>query len=187
MDFQWSNTLKLSNSYWNTQRTTNAQITQIIKFRSTQYMGNYRKNLFCPQKFSNPNCTLCQSNDKDTWPHMLSLWNHKFLKGLRIARHNATTQKITNLLKSNTRTLNTIHLRCRQQRRTPPRQYNPILALARTCLRTKCICLARLCPNIMYIQGTTQEQTNSLIPTPSLTIQIIEFTFINDIFTDQAI
>lgn len=104
MDLQWSNTPKLSNSYWKTQWTINTQIKQIIKFRSTQYMGNYRKNLFCPQKFPNPDCTLCQSNDKDTWPHVPSLWNHKFLKGLRIARHNATNQQITNLLKSNTHT-----------------------------------------------------------------------------------
>lgn len=104
MDLQWSNTPKLSNSYWKTQQTTNTQTTQIIKLRSAHYMGNYRKILFCPQKFPNPKYTLRQSNDQDTWPHLLSLCNLKFLKGLRITRHNAATQQITILLKCNTQT-----------------------------------------------------------------------------------
>ena len=38
---------KLSNLFWKTQQTTNAQITQIFKFRSIEYM----KNLFWPQSF----------------------------------------------------------------------------------------------------------------------------------------
>ena len=89
---------KLSISSRKTHQTTGTQITQILKFRSTQYMGNHRKNLLWPQMFTNPNYTLCQNNDKDTWPHLLSLCNHKFLKGLKIARHNATTNKSSTYL-----------------------------------------------------------------------------------------
>ena len=36
-------------------------------------MGKHEKNLFWPQLFPNPNYILCHSNDKDTWPHLLSL------------------------------------------------------------------------------------------------------------------
>ena len=49
---------------------------------------------------TNPNCTLCQINGADTWPHLLSLCNNKFLKGLRIIRHNVIAHQLTNLIKS---------------------------------------------------------------------------------------
>ena len=39
----------------------------------------------------------------------------------------------------------------------------------------------------MYIQGATQEKTNMFLQTPNLEVQIIEFTFTIDRFTDQAI
>ena len=48
-------------------------------------MGNHRnKNIFWPFKFQNPNCTPCHKNDRDTWPHLLSMCEHPYLKGLRI-------------------------------------------------------------------------------------------------------
>lgn len=50
--------------------------------RGTQYMCKHRKNLSWPQKFTNPNCTLCQNKDKDTWQHLLSLCNHNCRLGL---------------------------------------------------------------------------------------------------------
>ena len=63
-------------------------------------MKNHRKNIFKPHKFTNPKCTLYQNDDKDTWPHLLSLCNHKFFKALKIARHNIATHQLINLLKS---------------------------------------------------------------------------------------
>jgi hypothetical protein len=65
-----------------------AQITQTLKSRYAQYMGNHIKNIFWPLKFQNPNCTLCHKYDRDTWPHLLSISEHPYLKGLRIARYN---------------------------------------------------------------------------------------------------
>lgn len=64
---------KSFNSFWKAQQTTNAQITQILKFKSTHYMGDHMKNLFWPRKFLNPKCTLCHSIDKDTWPYLLQV------------------------------------------------------------------------------------------------------------------
>lgn len=96
--------LKTSHLFLKTQQTANAQITQMLKSKSAQYMGKCMKDLLWPQKFSNPNCTLCQSNNKGTWPHLLLLCSHKFLKGQRITIHNAATQRINSLLKSCTNT-----------------------------------------------------------------------------------
>ncbi len=62
---------KLSNHFWKNENTLDTQITQILKFRFAQYMGNHRKNIFWPLNYPNPNCTLCRSNDRDTWPHLL--------------------------------------------------------------------------------------------------------------------
>lgn len=56
--------------------------------------------LFWPQIYTNPKRTLCQRIDIDTWPHLLSICKSKFLKGLQIAQHNATTHQLANLLKS---------------------------------------------------------------------------------------
>ena len=76
---------KLSNHFWKNNKITYAQITQTLKFQYAQYMGNHKKHIFWPLKFQNPNCTLCHKNDRDTWPHLLSMCEHPYLKGLRIA------------------------------------------------------------------------------------------------------
>jgi hypothetical protein len=46
-----------------------------------------------------------------------------------------------------------------------------------SCLTIKCTFLSRLRPNIIYIQGAPCKQLGPHIPTPHLTIQIIEFTY----------
>jgi hypothetical protein len=90
---------KLLNHLWKSTHTTNAQITKILKFRLHNMWETLRRTCFGP-KFITPNCTLCYSNDKNTWPHLLSLCENKVLKGFQIARHNAVVYQITNLLKS---------------------------------------------------------------------------------------
>jgi hypothetical protein len=47
------------------------------------------------------------------------------------------------------------------------------------CSTTRCECLAKLQPHIVFIHGATYEQNDPLIPTLDLTMQIIEFTFIH--------
>ena len=95
---------KLSDHFWKNVSVPDSQITQTLKFRFAQYMGNHRKNIFWPLNYPNPNCTLCHNNNRDTWPHLLSTCGHPYLKGLRIARHNKATHLITQTLQANKNT-----------------------------------------------------------------------------------
>jgi hypothetical protein len=95
---------KLSNHFWKNDKVPDTQITQTLKFRYAQYMGNHRKNIFWPLKYQNPNCTLCRTNDRDTWPHLLYTCEHPYLKGLRIARHNKAAHLIAQTLQANKNT-----------------------------------------------------------------------------------
>ena len=95
---------KLSNHFWKNDKTPNTQITQTLKLRYAQYMGNHRKNMFWPLKYQNSNCTLCRTNERDTWPHLLSTCVHPYLKGLRIARHNKATHLISRTLQAHKNT-----------------------------------------------------------------------------------
>ena len=54
---------------------SDAQITQTLKFRYAQYIGNHRKNIFWPLKFQNPNCTLCHKNGREHMaPLTINVW-----------------------------------------------------------------------------------------------------------------
>jgi ribonuclease HI len=46
---------KISNNFWTNPTITDAQITQLLKFRYGQYMGNARKHLFWNELFPNIN------------------------------------------------------------------------------------------------------------------------------------
>jgi hypothetical protein len=95
---------KLSNHFWKNENITYAQITQALKFRYAQYMGNHLKNILWPLTHKNPNCTQCHKNDRDTWPHLLSTCEHPCLKGLIIARHTNVVHLITQTLQPNKNT-----------------------------------------------------------------------------------
>jgi hypothetical protein len=62
---------KISNNFWIDPSITYAQITQLLKFRYGQYMGNARKHLFWNELFPNINCSLCRKIQPDTWLHLL--------------------------------------------------------------------------------------------------------------------
>ncbi len=131
---------KLSNHFWKNKKVTDAQITQTLKFRYAQYMGNHKKNIFWPLKFQNPNCTLCHRQDRDTWPHLLSMCEHPYLKGLRIARHNQAVHLITQTLRANKHThfytlTNAGNLHNKNQEQTIPEWLIPC-----TCSQTQCHC-----------------------------------------------
>ena len=53
---------------------------------------------------TNPNCTLCRTNNRDTWPHLLSTCEHPYLKELPIAIHKTTVHLITKTLQTNKNT-----------------------------------------------------------------------------------
>lgn len=52
---------------------------------------------------------------------------------------------------------------------------------------TKCQCLAKLCPYILYIKGATCEHSGPLISTHDLSIPMVNFTFAHNIYICQAI
>jgi ribonuclease HI len=71
---KWNNNKinhKLSNKSWTNPNVTEKQISQVLKFRYAQYMGNHRKTIIFKNTFSNPRCTLCHTGAIDTWPHLL--------------------------------------------------------------------------------------------------------------------
>ena len=75
-----------------------AQIAQIVKLRYAQYMGNHLKNIFQPNLYPNPNCTLCPNNTIDTWPHLLSTSSNPHIKWLHIAHDNKAIHQIIHML-----------------------------------------------------------------------------------------
>ena len=164
----------------------NTQITQFLKFRITCYMGNYSQNLLWPCTHTNPNCTLCQNNYKDTWPHLLTLYNYKYLEALRIERQNAAAHQLTNLLELS---VHTRHLTLINAINQHGNQDNTIPPWISCCIfnTTQRECLAILRLRIAYIQGTTDKQNGLLIPTLDLIIQIINSPSQHDGFLDQAI
>ena len=100
-------------------------------------MGNHRKHIFWPLQFRNPNCTLCQRNDRDTWPHLLSTCDHPYLKGLRIARHNKAVHLITQTLQANNNTRFFTLVNAGNHNNQPPDNTIPEWILACTCAQTK--------------------------------------------------
>jgi hypothetical protein len=62
---------KISNNFWTNPTVTNSQITQLLKFRYGQYMGNARKHLFWNELYPNINCLLCRMTQPNTWLHIL--------------------------------------------------------------------------------------------------------------------
>jgi len=61
-----------SNQFWKNPNITEAQIEQVLKFRTNQYMANARKQLFFRNiRFPKINCTLCTLTEVDTWKHVL--------------------------------------------------------------------------------------------------------------------
>jgi hypothetical protein len=132
-----------------------------------------------------PHCTLCQINDINTWPHLLSLCNNKSLKGLRSTKHNAIAYQL--LLKSNVYTRYLTLIDAGNQHGNHQNNTIPPRILSCTCNNTRCECLTKLRPGVIYIQGDAYEQNGPVIHALVLTIQIIEFTFTHDRFFDQAI
>ena len=58
---------KLSNEFWTNPRITDAQKMCLIKFRTGQYMGNFRKqSFFGVECFPSTTYSICNSTDPDT-------------------------------------------------------------------------------------------------------------------------
>ena len=127
-------------------------------------MGNHRRNIYWPLKFQNPNCTLCHKNDKDTWPHLLSMCKHPYLKGLRIACHNNAVHLITQTLQANKHTIYYTLTNAGNLNNNSQEQIVPIWLIECTCTQTRCQCHAMLRPHILCIIGVPNHTPTPFLP-----------------------
>ena len=150
-------------------------------------MGNHRKHIFWPLIHQNPNCTLCHNNDRNTWSHLLSACENPYLKGLRIARHNKAVHLITQTLQANKNTRFFTLAKARKINNKTPDQTIPDWLLKCTCLQTQCKCHPKLRPYILCIIGAPNQTQTPMTPSPTRTVQLIEFTYYHDKFPEQAL
>ena len=86
---------ELSNEFWHNPIITDAQKINILKFRTGQYMGNARKQLFFGrERFPSITCPICNSTDADTWLHVLLICTHDHIHAIRVKRHNKTVWEL---------------------------------------------------------------------------------------------
>ena len=81
----------LSNDFWNNPVITDKQKTCLVKFRTGQYMGHARKQLFFGRNaYSSNTCPICNSPEADTWLHVLLKCKQQHIHALITNRHNKT-------------------------------------------------------------------------------------------------
>ena len=149
-------------------------------------MGKHMTNIFWPLKYRNPNCTLCHTNDRDTWPHLLSTCEHLYLKGLWIARHNKAVHLITQTLQANKNTRSLTLTNAGKLTNQPQDQTIPERLLKCICTQKPCQCQNKLRPDIMCILGAPKQTQTPILPFPNNTVQFIEFTYCHDRFPAQT-
>jgi hypothetical protein len=112
--------------FWVYPEVTDAQITCLLKFRYNQYMGNARKQLFFgPISFPSITCSICNSPDIDTWPHVLLCCTNPHIHALRIKRHNKVVSEIRKLLVSSSHYRSFILMNTRIYDANPPKNTVP--------------------------------------------------------------
>ena len=176
-----------SNEFWNDPQISETQIKQLIKFRTNQYMGNARKHLLWPLRYSNIACSLCTTNYVDTWPHVLLNCPQPHLHTLRVKRHNKAVWELRKLLISSPISRYMTIMNVGYFNSNPPE--NTVLAwlLPCTCSSSRCHCNSRLRPDLLSIRGLPYQSHPPDTINTSLTIQFIEFTYSNDRFLEDKI
>jgi ribonuclease HI len=180
---------KISNNFWTNPTVTDSQITQLLKFRYGQYMGNARKHLFWNELFPNINCSLCRMIQPDTWLHILLCCKEPNIHRLRISRHNKAVHEIRKLLISNTKSrcftlVNAGKSEGHIQENTVPNWLLPCSCNNQT---QRCQCNAKLRPDILCIRNHPYNAEPPQEPNQTLTIQFIEFTYCNDRYSPNKI
>jgi hypothetical protein len=128
------------------------------------------KNILWPLTHQHPNHTLCHKNERDTWPHLLSICEHPYLKGFIIARHNKAVHLITQTLQANKNTrfftlTNAGHLNKHPQEQTI-REW----LLQCTCHQNPCQCQAKLRLDILCVIGAPNQTQLHVSPSSKHTI-----------------
>ena len=149
-------------------------------FQTTFNTQSYFKDVMKTHSYvilvTNMHVCVCTKNDKDTWPHLLSMCEHPYLKGLRIARHNNAVQLITQTLQANKHTRYYTLTNAGNLDNINQQQIVPEWLIECICPQTYCQCQAKLRPNILCILGAPNHTPTPLPPSHTHTRQFIEFT-----------
>lgn len=176
------------NDFWSSLAITYSQKISLLKFRTSQYMDNARKQLFLGiQRFPSIAYPICNSLDADTWLHVLLKCNQHHIHALRIKRHNKAVHEIRKLILSSQSSRCYILMNAGTFNNNPQENTVPPWLLPCTCGRQRCQCNARLKPDLICIKGLPHKSNPPLLPTDNLTIQYIEFTYTNDRFSQDMI
>ena len=180
---------ELSNDFWHNPRITDAQKTNILKFRTGQYMGNARKQLFFGrERFPSITCSICNSQDADTWLHVLLKCNHHHIHAIRVKRHNKAVWELRKLILSSEKSRCYILMNAGTFNANPQENTVPPWLLACSCAQQRCHCNARFKPDILCVKG--HPYNNNIPPanpSDNITIQFLEFTYCNDRFPQETI
>lgn len=162
MSTQQPNRPKTINHLWKTQHTnkTNSKIVvHPIHGKSPNVF------LLWLQIYTEPTTPHYAIKSTKTHGHLLAVCENKFLKELRIARHNVVVHQLTNQLKS---CIQTCHLKLTNMdtnNNSPQDNTNPPWILNCICNTSKCTCLTKLRLDIIYIKGVVITQHEPFMPT----------------------
>ena len=178
----------LSNAFWNNPIITDKQKTCLVKFRTGQYMGHARKQLFFGRTaYPSHTCPICNSSEADTWLHVLLKCKQQHIHALITNRHNKAVWEIRKLLISNKITRYYTLMNAGIYNDSPQENTVPTWLLPCTCDTQRCHCNARLKPDILCVIGHPYNTPPPETPTQELTIQYIEFTYCNDRFAAETL
>jgi hypothetical protein len=161
-----------STDFWIHPEVTDSQITYLCKFQYNQYMSNACKQLFFgPILYPSIMCSICNSSEIDTWPHVLLNCKNLHIHALRIKRHNKTLSKIRKLLVSSTHSCSYILMNARIYDANPPDDTVPPWLLPCVCQSPLCHCDARLKPDILCVRNVPYKHEPPHQPSSNVIIQ----------------
>jgi hypothetical protein len=176
------------NNFWSNPAISYSQKTCILKFRTGQYMGNARKQLFFGiERFPSITCPICNSPYAYTWLHILLKCNQHHIHALRTKRHNKAVWEIRKLILSLQKSRCYILMNAGTFNNNPQENTVPTWLLPCTCAQQRCHCNTRFKPNLLCIIELPHQSTPPPHPTNNLTLQFMEFTYTNDIFPQDTI
>ena len=113
---------------------------------------------------SKPQLHTMSQNDRDTWPHLLSMCKHPYLKGLRSTCHNKAVHLITQTLQANKHTRYYTLTNAGNHNNMSQERTIPYSLIDCTCSQTNCQCQTKLRPDILCVLGAPNHT-----PTPPAT------------------
>ena len=166
---------------------SSASIQKRQTFCPPTYMYREPQLFFHQTSYPSHTCSICNSPNPDTWLHILLKCQQQHIHALRVKRHNKAVWAIRLLLVSQQKSRCYTLMNAGTYENTSPDNTVPSWLLPYTCPTTSCHSDARFKPDILCIKWHPYHQLPPLHPSPTLTIQFIEFTYCNDRYFHEAI